>query len=685
MRGGKRPKTARPAGGKASAQYRYRLPPISPEDYYDYPQGRRICRITDNPEHFVKYPLSETRCANEIPHQKYPMTDFSSASRPRWLPYLMLIAMIVGGGCRPTREPDQANSGVAGKRAGTDPLPVDESSRTETGNWPVFRGPNANSTVANRLPEQFSEERGLVWNCGLPGRGASSPILFEDRVFLTAYTGYGISAEQPGELKNLGHHVICVDSLDGKPLWEREIKATAIQQKINPELLRHGFASSTPATDGKTVFAWFGVTGLFAFDCDGKLLWQRNLGLETHYFGSSASLVLFDDLVIVNASIESRTIYGVEKATGAVRWTIPDIVECWSMPVLATLHDGGTEMIVSAKNRVAGYDPATGEELWHCAGIQDYVVSCPVVKDEVVYLTGGKEKQMMAIRLGGRGNVESSHKIWETKRLGSNVSSPVIRGDRLFVFHDSGTLQVIDIADGKLVHQSRTATSMQPFSSPLLAADCLFMPFQDAGIGIYMADDTIAERTVIPVKTGGPLMASIAVDGNRFLFRNDGGLYLVGGGNAPVKSLPWERPEDFQVIEARSPYNLETEKGWSRRYLLFMTEDPAVVSKYLLMPYQSVITDEQTAQSEKIVQENMPKFLALLERCKAIRQRQLETAANDEADVDPEWEQLEKDVNKLTNDLRILVKKLFSKEQMDKHNADAAAGVAHIKPGEEPK
>lgn len=615
------------------------------------------------------------------------MADHSGDSRPFWSVFFLLFAFVFlfAAGCKPSRDLSQGNPALTGKRVEPEGPMLDDPSRRGPANWPVFRGPNANATVLNRLPEQFSAERGVAWTSGLPGRGASSPVVFDERVYLTAYSGYGISADEPGELKNLRHHVICFDALDGKPLWEREIKATALSQKVNPELLRHGFASSTPATDGKSVFAWFGVTGLFAFDHNGKFLWQRKLGLDTHYFGSSASLVLFEDLVIVNASIESRSIYGVDKATGAVRWTIPDIEECWSMPVLATLNDGGIEMIVSSKNRVAGFDPESGEQLWHCSGIQDYVVSCPVVKDEIVYLTGGKEKQMMAIRLGGRGDVEATHKLWETKRLGSNVSSPVIHGNRLFVFHDSGVLQVIDIENGKLVHQARTATSTQPFSSPLLAADRLFMPFQDAGIGIYQADDSIEEKALNPVPDGGPLMGSIAVDGDRFCFRNDGALTMVDGGPSPARSIPWERPEDFLAIEAKSPYNLETEKGWSRRYLLFMSEDPAIVSKYLLMPYQSVITEEQTAQSEAIVRENMPKFLALLDRCRSIRQRQLEAAANDESDVDPEWEQLEKDVNKLTNDLRILVKKLFSKEQMDKHNADAAAGVAHLKPGEQAK
>lgn len=621
------------------------------------------------------------------------MFDFSRYHWTIWLACFLLVGLGLGVGCQPSPTPEpQPRPAQASDRAEVVPPAGDrveivppagvEPARVAPDNWPVFRGPEANAMVSRQLPEKFSEDRGLAWTSGLPGRGASSPIVFDNRVFLTSYSGYGISSEESGELGNLRHHVLCFDAADGKPLWEREIKATALSQKTNPELLRHGFASSTPATDGKSLFAWFGVSGLFAFDLDGKPLWQRNLGLETHYFGSSASLVLYQDLVIVNASIESQAIYGVDKATGAVRWTIPEIVECWSLPVLAKLSDGRTELVVSSKNRVAGFDPATGEKLWHCAGIQDYVVSCPVVKDDIVYLTGGKEKQMMAIRLGGRGDVESSHKLWSTKRLGSNVSSPVIYKDRLFVFHDSGILQVINIADGKLVHQARSATSTQPFASPLLAGDRLLMPLQDAGVGVYLADDSIAQQAVSPVPEGGPLMASIAVSGDRYYFRNDGLLCAVDGGATEVQRIAWERPADYQLIEARSPFNLEVEKGWTRRYLLYLTDDPAVVSKYVLMPYQSVITAEQTAEAEKIVQASMPDFLALLERFKGIRQRELEQSAGKEAELDSEWSQLEKDTNKQANDVRIVVKKLFNKEQMAKHLEDADAGVAHLKPGE---
>ena len=550
----------------------------------------------------------------------------------------------------------------------------------EQQNWPNFRGPKYDSATGSSLPVQWAADQGIKWSARLPGRGASSPIRFGDRIYLTSYSGYGVDARNPGEIQDLRHHVICCSAITGTVQWEREIVGTALLQKMNPELARHGFASSTPATDGEMLFAWFGVTGLFAFDIDGNLRWQRNLGLETNYFGSSASPVLFGDLVIVNASIESNCIYALDKKTGAVVWTIDDVNECWSMPVIGNTQTGESELIVSSKNIVAGYDPKTGQQRWHCSGIQDYVVSVPLVVDGIVYLTGGKEKQMMAIRLGGKGDVETTHKIWETKMIGSNVSSPVYRDGRIFVFHDNGILQVVNAADGELLHRQRSATETQPFSSPLLVGEYLFMPFQDAGIAIYSADEECRQVAVNKFSDDSPLLSSITPGEGCFWIRSDRFLYCVDGTATGTVEHEWTKPGNPQTIVARSPYNLEVEKGWIRRYLLFMTSDQTQIAKYLLMPYQSVITDEQTELSNAIVVEEMPKYTTLLNRFRETQREHLGSPASREADFDARYQRLESDMDKLNNDVRILVKKLFSPEQMEKHTADAKAGKAHIKP-----
>ena len=547
-------------------------------------------------------------------------------------------------------------------------------------NWPVFGGGGLWSTTATQLPTQWDEQQGIAWVAELPGRGASSPIVSDERLFLTSFTGYGMDAAEPGDYRNLRHHLLSFDANTGRVIWQREIVPTALRQEMNPNLARHGFASSTPVTDGKRVFAWFGASGLFAFDVSGDLLWQRNLGLGTKHFGSSASPLLHDNFVIVNASIESNTIYALEKATGAVCWQIHDVNECWSFPVIGKSSSGENELIVSAKNIVAGYDPATGVELWHCSGIQDYVVSVPVIVDGVCYLTGGKEKQMMAIRLGGKGDVEKSHKLWETKQIGANVSSPVIFGNRIFVFHDSGILQVINIANGDLVKRQRTATKAQPFATPLLVGRFLYVPFQDAGVAIYTADDDCREVAINKPLDNSPLNASIAAGINRAWVRSDRQLYCIGNESGPAVKFPWVQPENNQEIIARQVYNLDPSKGRARPYLLVLTPDPEQIALHVLMPYQSVITDEQTTRAREIVFENKEKYQVLLQRYQDTREQNLLAPAASDQDFDARYRELDAETEKLNSMVRVLIKKLFSAEQMKKHTEDAAVGRAHIKP-----
>lgn len=543
--------------------------------------------------------------------------------------------------------------------------------------WQQFRGPDFASTTSTKFPLQWDIDKGIFWKQGLPGRGASSPIVSGDRIFLTAYSGFGLTVKDAGDFKDLRHHLLCLDRATGKPLWQREITGTSLLQKVNPELARHGFASATPVTDGKNIYVSFGATGVFAFDWNGNLLWQRNVGLQTHYFGSSSSPTLYGDLLIINASLESQTVYALNKHTGAVQWKIPEVDECWSMPVIGKNTAGETEMIVSSKNHVNAYDPKTGEPLWHCAGIQDYVVSVPIIVNGICYLTGGKQKQTMAIRMGGKGDAESQ-KLWEIKRIGSNVSSPVYKDNRLFIFHDNGVVQVLNAENGDVVTRHRTATKTRPYASPLLAGEHLYMPFQDAGIAVFKADDQCEEVAVNSNHDEAPLMASVVPSGDVFFYRNDDFLVCVGHQTKPTAVTKWQAPTDFQTVQTVESYNIDPEKGRTRRYLGYLTPNFEQSTKFLLMPYQSVITEEQTAESREIIQGEKPKYDALRESFEALQWEDLSAPANDSAEFQKRWASMEAETLALTGKTRILVKNLFSKEQMQQHIRDAKAGISHL-------
>src|SRR5580704_5638430 len=161
--------------------------------------------------------------------------------------------------------------------------------------WPRFRGPNGSATSDERgLPLTWSDDQNVVWKTDLPGPGASSPITTGDRVFVTCYTGFGVEGGTAGKQDDLLRHLVCIDRATGRILWEKSVKAKLPEDRPNRMLSGHGFASSTPATDGERVYVFFGKSGVFAFDLDGNQLWHADVGdgLAMMGFGSGASLIV---------------------------------------------------------------------------------------------------------------------------------------------------------------------------------------------------------------------------------------------------------------------------------------------------------------------------------------------------------------------------------------------------------
>jgi len=171
--------------------------------------------------------------------------------------------------------------------------------------WSRFRGNNASGVIDNtRIPLTWSDTENVAWKTELPGHGSSSPVVRNGRVFLTAFSGYGLDANAPGEKSDLRLHTLCIDYETGKVLWDESIEASPSEQKATTRIVDHGYASPTPTVDDQAVYAAFGPSGLVAYDLNGKRLWQRSIGSKTKGFGSASSPILYKNLVIINASIE---------------------------------------------------------------------------------------------------------------------------------------------------------------------------------------------------------------------------------------------------------------------------------------------------------------------------------------------------------------------------------------------
>jgi outer membrane protein assembly factor BamB len=395
--------------------------------------------------------------------------------------------------------------------------------------WPQFRGASGNATAPNsNPPTTWSDTENIVWKTELPGRGASSPVVFGNHIFLTAYTGFGVDTEEPGNKENLRLHVLCFERDSGKLLWNQSIKASSATQNFGQRVADHGYATATPATDGKAVYASFGVSGVVAYDMDGNLMWQAAIGEGTAGFGSASSPVVYREMVYVNASIESDTLFAFDKQTGKEVWQAGSIMKSWSSPCIAEVPGGPPELIMNQKNEIFAFDPITGQKLWWCAGVEDYIVPVPVFHDGIVYCLGGRSNRAIAVKLGGRGDVTKTHKLWQST-IGANVTSPVYHDGHLYWASDKAIENCLRASDGEEVYQQRLPTRSRIYSSIVRAGNKLYVTTRDQGIVVLAAKPEYEELAVNVIESDETLVnASPAVSGNQLLLRTDAFLYCIG-------------------------------------------------------------------------------------------------------------------------------------------------------------
>jgi outer membrane protein assembly factor BamB len=392
----------------------------------------------------------------------------------------------------------------------------------EKGNdWPQFRGPTANGVVATALPTRWSQTENLAWKVELPGKGTSTPLVVAGKIYLTCYTGNAADA-------SLKRSLVCLDRQDGKLHWQKEVQSKFPEQATIRE--GHGYASNTSASDGERLYVFFGKSGVFAFDLDGKQLWQADVGEKLNGWGSAASLVLHGDLVIVNASVESESLVALDRKTGKEVWRTRGIKESWSTPIVVSLAGGKPELVVPMFGKILGLDPATGETLWTCAtDIGWYMVPCLVAHDGIIYCIGGRSGGALAVKAGGRGDVTATHRIWTGKK-GSNVSSPVYHQGHLYWVNDAqGIAYCAEAATGKLLYEERLPRAEGFYAAALLAGGNLYYVDRAGRTHVVAAKPKYEHLGVNDLSDRSMFNASPAVMGNRLLLRSDRHLYCIQG------------------------------------------------------------------------------------------------------------------------------------------------------------
>ena len=408
-------------------------------------------------------------------------------------------------------------------------------------NWPQWRGPNGDgTTLADKAPTTWSETKNLKWKLKLPGYGASSPIVWNDRIYLTCYTGYG-AGNRGGSPTNMMRHLVCVDAKTGKTVWQKELKPTKSEDYYSgmgvPE---HGYATSTPATDGKAIYVFLAKSGMVAFDLKGKKLWQTSVGTNSSRkrWGSSSSPIIHGDLVFINALQEGNKIFALNKADGKIAWqwgpsAADSYQDTYGTPALVKAKDK-TELVLAVPGEIWSFDTKKGDIAWYTytnvgAG-RGNVSPSTITGGDALYVFGGRPGSGVAVKLGGKGEVKESSHLW-TSRSSPYVATPVYHEGHLYWMDRSGYAVCLNASTGREAFRERLKSSSrtpQFYASPIVVGGKIISVSRNAGAFVLEAKPKFKQLAQNIFESDRSVFnASPAISNNRLFLRSDTHLYCV--------------------------------------------------------------------------------------------------------------------------------------------------------------
>jgi outer membrane protein assembly factor BamB len=398
---------------------------------------------------------------------------------------------------------------------------------TVAAEWMQYRGPGGLATSDQTgLPVTWSERENIVFKTALPGPGTSSPIVVSGRIYLTCYSGYGLKPNE-GDMNDLVRHVVCVDRKVGRILWTKSFKPELPESQYSGgNNSHHGYSSSTIASDGERLYVFFGKSGVYSLDLDGDQLWHADVGKGTTGWGSSNSPVIYKNLILINASVESRSLVALDKMTGEEVWRASGMRSSWNTPLLVDVLGGKTEAVVVVSGQILGFEPSSGKELWRSKGFGGYICPSPVAHGGIIYAIQGSA---LAIRSGGRGDVSKTHQLWETPG-GATVPSPVYHDGHLYWVRGGGTVSCLNVATGEIVYRKRlNPKAGRIYASVIVADSKLYCVSQQSGTYVLEAQPEfkLLAHNVFEDEDSRT-NASPIVDDAQLLLRTDRRLYCIG-------------------------------------------------------------------------------------------------------------------------------------------------------------
>ncbi|HWD18499.1 MAG TPA: PQQ-binding-like beta-propeller repeat protein [Verrucomicrobiae bacterium] len=398
--------------------------------------------------------------------------------------------------------------------------------------WPQWRGPLCNGTAPDAHPPiTWNETNHVQWKTAIPGEGDATPIVWGDRVFILTAVGPEGAVVSTAPKDPYQFTVICVDRQSGKVLWKK-VAHEEVPHEGRQE--NNTFASASPIADGKHLFAFFGSRGLYAYDFDGNLAWQKDLGrMKTKMgFGEGASPALAGDTLVIDWDDESghSFITALDKKSGQELWRTPrDEATGWSTPLIVDFQ-GAKQVVVNASKAVRSYDLATGREIWSCTGQTANAIPSPVALGDVVYLTSGfRGAALEAVRLGKTGDLTGTDAIvWSHPKGTPYIPSPLLVGDRLYEL--KGTDAILSCFDAKTgaahFEQERLEGLHAAYASPVAAGGNIYVLGRE-GVCVVLKDSPKLEVVSVNKLAEDHTDASMALAGDQAFIRTRHSLYCL--------------------------------------------------------------------------------------------------------------------------------------------------------------
>jgi outer membrane protein assembly factor BamB len=400
-----------------------------------------------------------------------------------------------------------------------------------TKNWATWRGPGGTGEAIGNPPTEWSEEKNIKWKAALPGLGNSTPIVWQDRMYLTTAiqteevgdsvkapeeaAREGAGGQRPGRRGRRGgrrggfgnraaptkvfdFRVICLNRKDGTEIWSKSVNRAVPHEGGHATGSQ---ASNSPITDGQRIYAHFGSRGIHCLSMAGDVLWSKDLGTmrTRNQFGEGSSPALAGNSLIINWDHEGDSfICALDTLTGKELWRQPrKEVTSWSTPVI-TKADGKTLAIVSATGQSCAYDVKNGDIIWSTTGMTTNAIPTPIVRDGIAYLMSGfRGAALQAIKIAGaKGDItDSNHMLWQHNRQTSYVPSALLYGKHIyFLRSNSGVLSCVNIETGEAAFEGQRLAGLRTvYSSPVGASNKVYLPSREGVTKVFKAGATYQE------------------------------------------------------------------------------------------------------------------------------------------------------------------------------------------------